>query len=437
MHLYKKAIICVFCLLITVMSFGQTVKDYYTIQLGTFTNPQLEDFSNLKNYGHIYAEELKNHSFQVHLGGFSSRYLADKTLKKVKSKGHQEAFVKTAADGKEVFVVQVGSQSLNEKISWARYLNLGRIHTILDGNSIKMISGVYPDKRSAYDRLTKARQMGFTDAFIKGINSNVLHEVNAFETGGLMQSSTVEVLEMDIPTDYEMMGEPTYASAFAARGVNVSPTTNNAPVYTAPVYTAPVVYKSNAPFISSATKRQSIQWLQELLEQTGTFSAKVDGKYTYETGQAFAAAKDKNYQLARFVKIAASSVQPTYGDFRDWEDVVLLRSIANNLNNHSKVNDKDNELNQLFSNPEILDLNEQQLIVSWDYRFRRGLKNWGSTDALRSEMAAALKTAYLQTQIRLENYFTKKGFNAERSKGLALTTLKSLIGEQINIFQTM
>jgi len=432
MHLFKKVVLSVLCLSISVMSIGQTAKDYYTIQLGTFTNPQLEDFSNLKHYGHIYAEVLKNHSFQVHLGGFSSRSLADKTVKKVKSKGFQDAFVNTAEDGKDVFVVQVGSQSVNEKISWARYLNLGRIHTISNSNSIKIISGIYPDKRSASDRLTKARQMGFTDAFIKGVNSNVLHEVNTFETGGLMQSSTVEVLEIDIPTDYEMMGEPTYASAFTSRGVNVSPTT-----YNAPVYTTPIVYKSNAPSISSTAKRQSIQWLQELLQQTGTFSAKVDGKYNYETGQAFSAAKDKNYQLARFVKIASSSVQPTYGDFRDWEDVILLKSIADNLNNHSNINDKDTEINQLYSNPEMLDLNEQQLIVSWDYRFRRGLKKWGSTDALRSEMAAALKISYLQTQIRLEDYFAKKGFNTERSKGLALTTLKTLVGEQINIFQAM
>jgi len=411
-------------------------QNYYTIQLGTYRSAAIEDFNAVKSYGYVHANVLVDETKQVHICGFVSKAMAQRVLAKAKAKGFKNAFISTKPlkNGKMVSVIQLGTFTLGQKIPWAKYLNMGRIHTVVDGTKVKITSGVFADEATARERLIAAKSRGFDDAFVKTLNSQYLHAVNTFTTRGLEPMAMVEMITT--PNTYTApTAAPTYAyNDFTPKGAAVPQSYDN---YNTNTYRAakPQIFevrkvKSYMPTISYKQKKNAIKWLQEVLQQTGVYSSKISNYYNAQTAAAYEAAKTKNYQLARF---ASQKNSETHGDFRDWKDIQLLLAIANSLTPYGE-RPSDETIKYMFAKPETLDINELQLIVSWDYRLRRGLKDWANADTLRGEMARAIKIAYFQAQIRLENYYKSKGYKTDQAKGLALTTLHTLAGKQLARF---
>ena len=65
----KNLIFWVFLLPISI--FAQT-SIHYTIQVGTFVNPKIEDFHLIQPYGYLYAEDFDNNFSKVYLGEFKT-----------------------------------------------------------------------------------------------------------------------------------------------------------------------------------------------------------------------------------------------------------------------------------------------------------------------------------------------------------------------------
>lgn len=440
MQSLQKPILFLFFLACSSLVFAQKSKVFHTIQVGTFVGASIEDFSSLENYGYVYAEPIDDNQYRVFLGGYLNIVKAKNILSKVQQSGFQDAFLtaRTLDKGTQVSVVQLASKGINEPIHWPRFLNMGRIHLILDDELIKIVSGVYPNAEAATKRLERAREMNFEDAFVKTINSILLHEVNPFETNGLSTNGNI-VTEVAITPQEELIARGTVS----ARNIPTSFDYASSKTIVIPpkAITEGKSLSKSADFektalpitIQSGVQLQSVKWLQELLQKEGNYKGAIDGYYGEQTKAAFKATLQSNEQLHKYSKYNSSAKR--FGDFRDWDDTKLLQTITNAIN-PIDVNCVDNSIIQKqYLSPEALDTNTKHAIVSWDYRFRRGLKMWALEDTSHELLARALKISYLQTQIRLEQYYQSKGYNVKIAHAQALYSLNLLVGKQLERFQ--
>lgn len=125
--------------------------------------------------------------------------------------------------------------------------------------------------------------------------------------------------------------------------------------------------------------------------------------------------------------------------FLNWEEIQVLETIAADLNadaqpNESVIATYESARAQLFLAPRALDQEETQFVEQWNDRLLANLSAWGSRDPLHDKLVTSLKVAYFQSQVRLEDYYMDKGFNAEQAKGLALATLKTIVGYPLERF---
>lgn len=125
--------------------------------------------------------------------------------------------------------------------------------------------------------------------------------------------------------------------------------------------------------------------------------------------------------------------------FTNWQEIQTLEAIAADLNVDGQVNDAKagayaSARSQLFLAPRALEPQEVRSVESWNDQMWANLNTWANNDPLHARIATALKVAYFQSQVRLEDYFMNKGFSQDEAKGLALATLKTIVGYPLERF---
>lgn len=438
MQFFLKSIFSILFSCMFLMTFAQNYQEYFTIQVGTFVHTQINDFDAIRPYGLVYGEEVQDNTYKVYIGGYDTENDAQRVLVIVKQKGYLDAFVMPLPMnmGKAISVVQLDTKSIGEKINWAKYLNVGRIHTVIQDNTIKIMSGTYASIDAAQIRLERAQMMGFAGAFPKRINSMLLHKVTTFDTNGLVPNDTELVAVANIPNDIPVAAEQLTSRGNHTECAVVEPVSEYAMEGTFVVVPKGGDTSAEMPSINAKSKRQSVEWLQILLAEEGAYRGDIDGYYGDATKRALSAVKVSNYQLQKYTALMLLQEYDVTGDFRDWDDIRWLATIANDMTPNSKAT-SGIDLNILYNPPRALNKNEYNQIVSWDYRFRRGLDIWAAADPLHPDMARALKIAYLQSQVRLEDFYMAKGYSTTAAKGLALHTLYTLVGNRLERFEQL
>lgn len=143
---------------------------------------------------------------------------------------------------------------------------------------------------------------------------------------------------------------------------------------------------------------------------------------------------------ANFARYSSESFKLQSCDqFLNWEEVRVLESIASDLNadvqpNEDVIATYASARAQLFLAPRALDASENQFVDQWNEQLLANLNAWGSRDPLHQKIVTALKVAYFQSQVRLEDYYMDKGFSLAEAKGLALATLKTIVGYPLERF---
>lgn len=125
--------------------------------------------------------------------------------------------------------------------------------------------------------------------------------------------------------------------------------------------------------------------------------------------------------------------------FLNWEEARLALAVAIDLNGSPQINPAPlqqaaSERARLYLNSEPLSEEEMANVEKWNAELLANLNGWSTLDPLNQRLALAFKVAYFQTQVRLEDFFMDKGLSAEASKGLALATLKTLVGPHLQRF---
>lgn len=124
--------------------------------------------------------------------------------------------------------------------------------------------------------------------------------------------------------------------------------------------------------------------------------------------------------------------------FGEWEEINILAAMATDL--ALAPIDPSIKAKAAAARSSIL-LTQQPLsndlsaeLERWNNQLWQGVSAWANADPLHARIVTALKVAYFQAEVRLEDHFMDKGFRQAEATGLALATLRSLVGNELDRF---
>jgi nitrogen regulatory protein PII len=358
----------------------------YTVQLGTF-DPSVKqaDFEAIRAYAYVYQRDGV-----VFAGSFSDETAAEPVLEKIKAKGFTDAFIasRSLKKAKTVYVIQIATKNAGEPMNWKAYSAVGNLFTIPNLAQVRIVHGYYEDRAEANLKLKEIQDLGFTDAFVKGVKDVQINPLSIFDTG-----------------DKKLV-------------IQQSP---------APVTTA-LAGSKNPPADYSKIKRKSVAKLQEALTEIGTSTTTADGVFGKSTQTSFERSIQNNRRLQTFNELSQK-----HEGFEGWADARLLMTIARELSV------KDNAtaivpdlLNNLPDAP--LSAADANAALNWHVAHWKRMDAWSATAQYNDQIATAYKVAYYRTIVHLEDYFAAKGVRGESGTALAVSVVKTLIGQDFDGF---
>jgi peptidoglycan hydrolase-like protein with peptidoglycan-binding domain len=353
----------------------------YTVQLGTFDeNVKQADFEAINTVAYVHKRDGV-----VYIGGFANENAALPTLAKMKAKGYDDAFVtaRSLKKSQTVHIVQLASKAAGEALNWKSYAKVGDLFTLLSGNQVRIVHGYYTDINDARAKLKEITNMGFDDAFVKTVKEGQLNPVTDFDTGDkrLVEISD-EVRIKSVPESYN----------------------------------------------SATVKRKSAVKLQEALKELGTYGGTIDGQYGKGTSTAYEKALKFNRKLKTYDELSQR-----YDGFQGWEDVRLLMTMAYEISLKEEVQPITADI--LANLPdEALSTKEAKNALDWHAATWKSLEKWSATSQYSDQVYTGLKVAYYRSLIHLEDYFGAKGIKGESGTALAVSVLRTMIGENLEGF---
>lgn len=353
---------------------------FYTIQLGSFDESVKQtDFAAIRGYAYVYRR-----NGIVYMGQFPTEEAAEPILQKIRPKGYEDALVipRSLAKAKTVYTIQLATMNVSENINWVSFAKAGTLYTLPVAGQVRISQGAYDDKNEANMRLKELQDMGFTDAFVKGVKDIQLNLVDYFDTG---RRDLTFVTPKNVPTPY-----------------NTRP--------------------------SGTTSRKGVMKLQESLKFMSLYGGALDGVMGEGTETAYTRALLLNRRLRFFNELAVK----TEG-FDGWEDVRLLLTMTRELS--TKENPQAIVPDLLNNLPEAaLSKTEADNALNWHDKTWKNLQAWSLTSGYNEQIYTALKVAYYHSLTHLEDVFKEKGVTATEATPLALSVLKTLIGTDLQSF---
>jgi hypothetical protein len=357
----------------------------YTVQLGTF-DPSVKqaDFEAIRAYAYVYQRDGV-----VFAGSFADEAAAEPVLEKIKAKGFTDAFIasRSLKKAKTVYVIQIATKNAGEPMNWKAYAPVGNLFTIPNLAQVRIVHGYYEDKSEANLKLKEIQELGFADAFVKGVKDVQINPLSVFDTGDKKLVIKAPVLEAGsknaaVPTEYKVI----------------------------------------------VTKRKSVIKLQEALAEIGASTSTADGVFGKSTQVSFERAIQSNRRLQTFNELSQK-----HEGFEGWADARLLMTISRELSI------KDNAtaivpdlLNNLPDAP--LSTTEASAALNWHVAHWKRMDAWSATGQYNDQVAAAYKVAYYRTIVHLEDYFAAKNIRGEAGTALAVSIIKTLIGQDFDGF---
>ncbi len=299
----------------------------YTIQIGTFVNPKITEFHSIKSAGFVYAIPFQDKFSKVFYGEYRDALTAQNALKNINSKGFG-GFVtqRKLNNAPPTIVVQFTTKKIGTPIDWADFNAVGKLYTILTNpNIIKLVTGPYSDISTARKRVAAIRALGYKDAFVKTINTTLLHEVGDFERGvdkvkrdlntaveGILSDGSLGT-KKSIDTNSRLGNIPT---SFDTPSTNIeSNSTNNSS-------------KNNIPVIRPLIKRTSALDLQKVLKLNNHYKGSLDGFYGKGTAAGYQNFIDSDLVYKKYVLFDSYFSQEKGGDIQGFQGIIntLLQS---------------------------------------------------------------------------------------------------------------
>lgn len=453
----KPLILTILCLVgISSLTTGQRL---FTVQVGTFKNAKSKEFDQLRPLGFVYGIDVNDELTQVFLGDYSEQSAAESMATELRRRGYNNAQImqKPLDQGQEVTMIQLATRYVGKSMDWEALERAGQIFAVVDGDMIKILHGPFDGVSAAAAELPAIRALGYTDAFVKNVNSRLLIPITEFETGlkkplipitlsqrqpvaetASQPSTTIRPQSPD-PQSYEVTGGRIItAKSPEAAGGQVVP--EYGPTVASPRSEAAAAAAVSVPEISGKVKRTSALDIQRVLKQSGYYSGSLDGYYGPGTTKAYENALREDPTLQKYAvlnRYLYTDNNPTTDPFLSWPEVQLLRSIAKDISAG-----EDPTLNKeaaarravLYLATRPLDISSARAADAWHEDLWTNLNAWGESDPMHADIVQGLKIIYFQTQVRLEDYFMDQGFSIEESKELAKASLQGIVGSYLDRF---
>jgi len=462
----------------------------YTVHVGAFSKPKMGDFDRIQSLGFMYAETAEQNLTRIYLGRYPNETAAYKTLGKVKNNGYPDAFVtrKKINPAAQTYSIYLGTESLNSRINWSDYNRAGKLYALNNNGQIDIFAGQHGTADEANRILAAIRKIGWVNAEVKSVNPGYLHKVTEFEAGIPIKNIVLAPVEQIIQVQ-EVLTERGPAKVKKGPNLMVIKNRNNntAPSAKAPEtynHSAPqrigvppetvvnvpspptripaeksddiLVDKSintlkiktstvAAPNIRPQSKRTSVLKLQTLLKEENFYHKNIDGFYGRGTQQAWHAILTKNTKFRKYLTYNDCNItmQSKGGtdpriDYSknadplfDWESLNLLRQITSELCAEEPTQTMlESAAAQraalLLSSQKLTDEQRTEVLI-WNQEFWNNVAAWSEKAAILKKWSLPLKASYLQSQIRLEDYFMNKGSSPQEATGQAIFVLKTMV----------
>lgn len=467
-----------------------TTEYDYTVHVGAFFKPKMDDFDRVQSLGFMYAEAAEQNLTRIYLGRYPSETIAYKTLGQVKNSGYPDAFVtrKKINPNAETYSVYLGTESLNGPINWADYNRAGKLYALINGSQIDIFAGQHDTADEANRILTATRKIGLVNAQVKSVNPGYLRKVTEFEAGIPIKNIVLAPVEQIIQVQ-EVLAER--GPVEVKRGPNLM-VVKNTNINTAPPAKIPETYDNivnerievqpevvvnvatpparipaersddilrektvsilgiklntvSVPRIRPQSKRTSVLKLQTLLKEEKFYNKSLDGFYGEGTAQSWHALLTQNSKFRKYLTYndcnitlqSKGGTDPNLDYTKnadplfDWEELNLLRQITSELcaEEPTEIELKTAAAQRaaLLLSPQKLTDEQRTEVLVWNQEFWDGVAEWSEKAAILKKWSLPLKASYLQSQIRLEDYFMDKGTSPQEATGQAIFVLKTMV----------
>ena len=120
----------------------------------------------------------------------------------------------------------------------------------------------------------------------------------------------------------------------------------------------------------------------------------------------------------------------------DWEELKLLRQIVQDLSTEqptaAELDRAAAQRAALLLASQPLDAQARADVLNWNKSFWYSVDAWSKKASILKKWSLPLKASYLQSQIRLEDYYMNKGLSSEQATGHAILTLKTMVAPYLN-----
>ena len=439
-----------FALALTLFAAFLGAQDLYTIKVGTFRDVKADDFTTLRSKGFVYGMPGADNTVDVYLGQFTDAARLNASVSELRNGGFRNAQpVQLATEtGLPVTVIQIALQANNRPIDWTTLEKAGQLYVeSIDGVN-KILTGIYPDAKTAAGFLPAIRQLGYTDAFVRTISNARLIPIRQFETGikKPLIPITLQAPQPQASTSVPMSPAPQPSAPAPAPVTYGNPAPAPAPAGQVVVADpAPTPLPSPAaaaalPAIDGKTKRHSAAELQRVLKEKGYYTGSIDGLYGPGTTTAYRTAWEDMAEIRKYRKLSEILLAPA-GErdlVSEWPEIKVLlaitEDIAAGLGNDTRARALVQQRAQLRDAAQPLTAVAASRVNNWATTVWDNLNGWAAEDPLHAQIVSALRVAYHQSQVRLEDYYMDRGMQAITARDLATAMLQNLTGAQLDRF---
>lgn len=314
MRLKTGLLAAIFTAWASLATFAQNDLPVYTVYIGPFVEATAADFEIFQSLGFPYAHSVGSNMYRIYMGGYTSLGEADQVANTLRSRGYTDATVQqlTPEKGQSVTVIQLGFRVLGQPLNWEEFSKTGPLNVLLQDKSIKITTEVFPDIEAAKTKLEEIRKMGFSDAFIKVINSAYLHEINAFYPQAVYVAPAPAPAPLPAPVaaDPGVRTVPPQEVPQAYNQATAVPEAYNQPATTYAPLPPAAGDMAAKPSIRSNIKRNSAYELQKVLKDAGFLTTGLDGYYGKGTAAAFENAWKNNPRIQKYAAQTPDQATP-------------------------------------------------------------------------------------------------------------------------------
>lgn len=351
-------------------------KSVYTIQIGTFVNPKISEYNSIRPSGFVYAEPFQDKFSKVFYGEYLDALSANDALEAINRQGFGGFVIQRKLNNApSVIVVQFATQKLVAPIDWSKFSAVGKLHTILtDPNRVKLVTGPFPNIATARKRVETIRTLGYKDAFVKTVNTALLHEVGDFEMG-------IDPIKRNLATAVDVILEETLpqesSKTIPIRNIPKTYEATTPKITANQANTSPV---SITPEIRPLIKRTSALDLQRVLKLNKFYDGSLDGFYGQVTASGYKNFVDTDIQYKKYALL----------------DNFLLQEKGGNTVSFQELIDK------LPQNPNtaLIELSNNKLPLAKAYQAYWLMSNNGNLPQINQLMNAAIKETFADKRIK-------------------------------------